>query len=306
MDDDVAARKAIDMLLPERLWRMQRVTGVPVVFGGITRPVADGRELVLTRLAGTLGECLRGVIIPSGRGLGGVVLRDGTAHTVSDYATATTISHEYDHIAVGQERLRSVFAVPVKVDGAIRAVMFGADRDASSIGDRTLGAATVVATQLEADAARLLESAARHGYLNGQALDGRSPVAGSPRGGAPRDDARIALAKLASLIPAVPDPELRDQLARVHQALGGTGALVPGAGPQVACSRLAMHGADKLAPRELDVLRMAAVGASNLEIAARLGLRPETVKAYMRAAMRKLGARNRIAAVHAARLADAL
>ena len=286
MDDDVTAGKAIDTLLPERLWRMQRVTGVPVVFGGITRPVADGRELVLTRLAGTLGKCLRGVIIPSGRGLGGVVLRDGTTHTVNDYATATTISHEYDHIAVGQERLRSVFAVPVKVEGAIRAVMFGAVRDASSIGDRTLDAAAVVAVQLEADATSQLQPAARHGV--------------------PGDDARIALAQLASLIPAVPDPGLRDQLARVHHALGGTGALVPGAGPQVTGGRVPVRGVSQLAPRELDVLRMAEVGASNLEIAARLGLRPETVKAYMRAAMRKLGARNRIAAVHAARLADAL
>ena len=306
MDDDVAARKAIDALLPERLWRMQRVTGIPVAFGGITRTVADGRELVLTRLAGTLGECLRGVIIPSGRGLGGAVLRDGAAHQVSDYATATTISHEYDDIAVGQERFRSVFAVPVMVNGAIRAVMFGAVRDASPIGDRTLGAAAVVAAQLEADATRLLEPTAWHGYSYGQGLDDRSPVAGVPGDGVPGGDARMALAKLASLIPAVPDPVLRDQLARVHQALGGTGGLVPGAAPQVTGSRTPVRGADKLAPRELDVLRMAAFGASNLEIAARLGLRPETVKAYMRAAMRKLGARNRIAAVHAARLADAL
>jgi DNA-binding CsgD family transcriptional regulator len=61
-----------------------------------------------------------------------------------------------------------------------------------------------------------------------------------------------------------------------------------------------------LAPRELDALRLVAVGASNVEIAAQLGLSPETVKAYLRTAMRKLDVHNRTAAVHAARLAGIL
>jgi DNA-binding CsgD family transcriptional regulator len=146
----------------------------------------------------------------------------------------------------------------------------------------------------------LLEPRAPHAHPGGQ-----SPAL-APRSGAHRDDAKIALAELASLISVVPDPELRDQLSRVHQALPGTGVLVPGAGTRATGTRTLAHGADILAPRERGVLRMAATGASNLEIAARLGLRPQTVKAYMRAAMGKLGAHNRTAAVHAARLADAL
>lgn len=52
--------------------------------------------------------------------------------------------------------------------------------------------------------------------------------------------------------------------------------------------------------------RLAAVGASNREIAAELGLSAETVKAYLRGAMRKLGVHNRTAAVHAARSTGAL
>ncbi|HJQ47041.1 MAG TPA: helix-turn-helix transcriptional regulator [Amycolatopsis sp.] len=61
-----------------------------------------------------------------------------------------------------------------------------------------------------------------------------------------------------------------------------------------------------LASREIDALRRVAVGASNVEIAARLGLSPETVKAYLRTAMRKLDVHNRTAAAHAAREAGAL
>ena len=58
--------------------------------------------------------------------------------------------------------------------------------------------------------------------------------------------------------------------------------------------------------RETDVLAAVASGATNATAAARLGLRPETVKGYLRSAMRKLGAHTRLEAVVAARRAGAL
>ena len=61
-----------------------------------------------------------------------------------------------------------------------------------------------------------------------------------------------------------------------------------------------------LPDRELDVLRLVAVGATNLEIAGELQLSPDTVKSYLQTAMRRLGMRNRTAAVHAARLSGLL
>lgn len=61
-----------------------------------------------------------------------------------------------------------------------------------------------------------------------------------------------------------------------------------------------------LAPRELDVLSWVAAGATNAVVAERLGLRPETVKGYLRSAMRKLGAHTRGEAVTAARRAGLL
>ena len=57
-----------------------------------------------------------------------------------------------------------------------------------------------------------------------------------------------------------------------------------------------------LAPREREVLQLVAVGMSNSAAAHALGLGNETVKTYLRSAMRTLAVDNRTAAVHAARL----
>lgn len=51
--------------------------------------------------------------------------------------------------------------------------------------------------------------------------------------------------------------------------------------------------ATRLSPRQVQVLALMAVGATNQEIAARLRLSPETVKRHAAAIFRKLGVRNR-------------
>lgn len=52
-----------------------------------------------------------------------------------------------------------------------------------------------------------------------------------------------------------------------------------------------------LTVREHEILRRAARGASNSEIAAEIHLAPTTVKSYLQSALAKLGARNRVEAV---------
>jgi DNA-binding NarL/FixJ family response regulator len=53
-----------------------------------------------------------------------------------------------------------------------------------------------------------------------------------------------------------------------------------------------------LTHREHEILRRAARGASNSEIAADIYLAPTTVKSYLQSALAKLGARNRVEAVY--------
>jgi DNA-binding NarL/FixJ family response regulator len=52
----------------------------------------------------------------------------------------------------------------------------------------------------------------------------------------------------------------------------------------------------RVSPREREVLRVLVTGATNAEIAGRLGLSPHTVKQHTRSIYRKLGVRNRAAA----------
>ncbi|TLS42622.1 helix-turn-helix transcriptional regulator, partial [Streptomyces montanus] len=119
----------------------------------------------------------------------------------------------------------------------------------------------------------------------------RGPEAAS---GAAWEQVREAHGALRALAPRVEDPALRAELLAVCDTL----AAAP-ASPPVA------HGV-RLSPRELDVLAFVAAGTTNAAAADRLGLRSETVKAYLRSAMRKLGAHTRLEAVVAARRAGLL
>ncbi|WP_333755930.1 LuxR C-terminal-related transcriptional regulator, partial [Streptomyces sp. IBSBF 3352] len=111
-----------------------------------------------------------------------------------------------------------------------------------------------------------------------------------PEGGAAWEQVREAHAALRALAPRIGDPALRAEL------LDAAGLLAVGSGPR----------AVQLAPREVDVLTCVAAGATNAAAAGRLGLRAETVKGYLRSAMRKLGAHTRGEAVVAARRAGLL
>lgn len=265
---DESVEAVVRRLLPERLHRLQRSGGLPVVFGGAIHASAAGPRLVISRLAGTVGTSLRGLAVDAGRGLGGAVLRDAEPGRVDDYASTAEITHEYDRIVVDEEGLTSVIAVPVIVQGSVQAVIYGAVRDDSPIGDRAVRSAAVVAAQLQRD----VEAALARGPAQRPA-PARSAA---------------ALAELAEVIGQTADPLVRARLEQIHRDLGGTPAGRP-------------PGTTQLAPREREVLGLAGEGASNLEIAAELGLSPETVKAYLRTAMRKVDAPNRTVAAQTAR-----
>ena len=61
--------------------------------------------------------------------------------------------------------------------------------------------------------------------------------------------------------------------------------------------RMHLSGDISLTPRESEVLRRVAMGETNPEIAAAIGLSRNTVKAYLQTVLQKLGARNRVEAI---------
>jgi len=81
----------------------------------------------------------------------------------------------------------------------------------------------------------------------------------------------------------------RRMAAQVVQHLAATGR-----GPRAGASRL-----DLLSPREHEVLRLLAEGLTDREIGEALGISTRTVETHVGSVLRKLGARNRAAAVRA-------
>ncbi|MFE2984768.1 response regulator transcription factor [Streptomyces sp. NPDC059262] len=294
------------------LVRLRRSTGLPVAFGGLMAggPMTGGAGSVrIGELSGAVTGALRGLAIATGNGLGGKALALSRPCAVTDYPVSRHISHEYD-AAVAAEGLLSVLAVPVVVRRRVRGVLYGALRTAQPLGDRTLGEAVAAARDVEQalvvrDEARALLAAVAGagaagpvtGGVAGAVAGASGPAAGSGAGpavgSAAWEEVREAHGALRALAPRVVDPALREELLAV-------------------CGRLASATAPPrvrdvgLTPREVDVLACVATGATNAVTAERLGLRPETVKGYLRSAMRKLGAHTRLEAVVAARRAGLL
>ncbi|MEU6658297.1 helix-turn-helix transcriptional regulator [Streptomyces sp. NPDC046821] len=295
------------------LVRLRRGTGLPVAFGGLM--TGKGGSVRIGELSGAATGVLHGLSIATGNGLGGKALALSRPCAVTDYPVSRHISHEYD-AAVAAEGLLSVLAVPVVVRRRVRGVLYGALRTAQPLGDRTLSEAVAAARDVEQalvvrDEVRALLAAAGVGAgagavgagaggagAGGARAGGARGAGGGPAGGlaagsAAWEEVREAHGALRALAPRVVDPALREELLAV-------------------CGRLASATAPPrvrdvgLTPREVDVLACVASGATNAATAERLGLRPETVKSYLRSAMRKLGAHTRLEAVVAARRAGLL
>ncbi|MEU0026208.1 helix-turn-helix transcriptional regulator [Streptomyces sp. NPDC006335] len=261
------------------LVRLRRTTGLPVAFGGL---VESGRpQIRISELSGTATTSLLSLAVTSGNGLGGRTVALARPCAVADYSLSRQISHEYD-AAVAAEGLRSVLAVPVVVRRRVRGVLYGALRDARPLGDRTLTAAVDAARDVEQ--ALVVGDEARDALLAARAEPGHGDTSSW-------EQVREAHAALRALAPRIGDPALRAEL------LDACALLTDGPGPSAGVA---------LAPRELDVLACVAAGATNAVAADRLGVSAETVKAYLRSAMRKLGARTRGEAVVAARRAGLL
>ena len=287
MTTEIAARDVVTTQIRRALPRLAQIDGFSAALGGAVS--RGGARLVLSELHSMRCELLRGIVIEPGIGLGGRVLQYRRPVAVDDYVESTTITHQFDR-AVAADRIRAAIALPVRVQGAVRAVVYGAARTPTAFGDRTVDAAMTVARQLAHDIAveeqvqRRLErilTEQRH-----RARGDLAPLTG-------RDVAELN-AELVAIAAAVTDPDLRDRLVALSDRLSG--------GEEAKAARSMV----RLSRREVDVLIQLAAGCTNREIADRLSVLPTTVKTHLKNAMRKLGARNRVEAVSAARHAGLL
>lgn len=280
--------RTAEQAVRRRLTELQRSTGLPVVFGGVVPDTAPEVHFDISAWIGTISEALSGLVIRRGLGLGGTALQRGIPCRVDDYISAHAITHTYDAM-VAAERLTSIFAVPVEVDGRVRSVLYGALRSGAPIGDRTIRQASAVAAQLQAELRDIRRSSA-------------VPPEPDHR---PAEHEHPALAELDDIIATTTDAHLRQRLRRVHREFSRsrhTGPVHPGLlKSSEPPEPTTVAGAAKLTPREIDVLAMVATGGTNADIAEGLGLSVQTIKAYLKSAMGKLEVRNRTAAVHVCR-----
>ncbi len=108
------------------------------------------------------------------------------------------------------------------------------------------------------------------------------------------EELRRTFAQLRCLAGSTADADLK---ARLHEM---SAKLLESTAPAGSISRPYAY-PQHLTGREIDVLAVVGVGATNSEAAERLGVSTETVKGYLRTAMHKLQATNRYSAVQSAR-----
>ncbi|MFI7114892.1 response regulator transcription factor [Amycolatopsis sp. NPDC049868] len=260
------------------LIRMRQVTGLPLAFGG---EITTDRRVKLSQIAGTSTGALRGVTLEYGRGLGGKAVAVRRPVVVNDYVRSPGISHHYDHIIVAEE-LRAMVAVPVVVGRTVRGVLYGALRSSVPLGDLVVQSVVEAARDLEQSLAVRDEVTRRLSWL------ARNDASASDR---PQWElVREAYTELRVISQRLDDAVVRQQVRMVCDKL----ATVGGGRPR-------RDSTPALSTRELDVLACVALGWTNAQVAEDLGITMETVKSYLRSAMRKLVARSRMEAVVTAR-----
>ena len=297
MDDEHAQR-----ILSDAVVEFARATRFDIAFGGLER----AGDAVLSAVSGAEHGRLEGLRVRADRGLGGRALRERRPRIAVDYVGSRQITHEYDAHVRG-EGIVGLFAMPVLVDGAPRAVLYGGWRGAAGPSGSFVREAAGVARDLsrelriEDEVVRRLER--RHGG-SGRTGVGSSALPGSPVSLPPPtvEALRTVHAELRGALAESSLPHLRHRLRAIEHRL--TALAAPPAGPGARRAPAAPPDATaavRLSPREIDTLAQVALGATNAEVGRTLGLAENTVKSYLGAAMTKLDASTRHAAVSRAR-----
>ena len=273
----------LDRPLRAALPRLRQATGVDAAMAG---PVSlGGRRLVVTGLHGMLTSTMLGLVATPGVGAGGRALQLARPFAVDDYLHSKTVSHHFDR-KVQIEQIYGVLAVPVRVGRDVRAVLYGLSRTGSPLGDRVLDTASAVAATVARQLTVEIEVAHRMQVIAQQQHRDDSSGPSGPSGVDPRE----IYEELIAIAGATSDRSVRDRL----EAL--CGRLSPPVGS-------AANGAPRLTGREREVLAEIALGHTTDEVAELLSIMPTTVKSYLKNIMGKLGTRNRVETLRAARRA---
>lgn len=280
--DDVLRPDDLDLLQASLRWvharGMQGAT-----YGGLV----DKNRLAITRVLGGRTRALAGVRVPMGEGLGGQAMLRGSPVQVEDYLTDRRITHQHD-VPVQTEGLSAMAAVPIIVGGHPRAVIYTAVRSRGSVGNAILDA-TVHAARTTGQEMAVRDEVDRRVGMIRAAGDEAGPIPLERALGRDALEAvRQAHAELVALAAQATDPQTAERMREVARMLENRSPSVTS--PTVA-----------LSPRESDVLIQASLGLSYAEIAARLSLKPITVKGYMRTVLQKLQVHSRTEAVTVAR-----
>ena len=280
-----AGNETDEQLVARAVGELARRTQLPVAFGGLER---DGAVHV-TSVVGNRTRSLDGLVVHAARGLGGRALVENRPRLAVDYRSARSITHDYDRAVLG-EGISTLFAVPVLVRGRARGVLYCGSWSQSPIGEVVTRPAFSIAGQLATELQVREEVQRRLAVMP-------RPAAASALAPAAREELRESYAELRSIAAVVDDPAVRDRLAALERRLAALSR--DGGETEIGTD---VH----LSRRETDVLACAALGATNAQIAATLSLKEVTVKSYLQAAMAKLDASTRHAAVAKARRAGLL
>jgi LuxR family transcriptional regulator, regulator of acetate metabolism len=258
-------------------------SGLPVAFGAF---VEDGSTAVLSEFRGTRTKNLHSLEIRTGSGLGGRVIAESRPVAVNDYRTADTITHEYDPWVLA-EGLASLAAAPVMVRDRLAGLIYVATRERNALGDRSKSAILGAGRRLSVELT--IQDEVRRRLSDAEVVATAAPEHVGDV--ASLEEIRALHAELRVVAQMVGDAGLSQRITDVSRRLAHVGR----------GSSTASRAAVRLSPREVDVLAQIALGCTNQEAATRLSIKPETTKAYLRGAMRKLGAHTRFEAVVKAR-----
>jgi LuxR family transcriptional regulator, regulator of acetate metabolism len=277
-----SAEAAPGLSISRVLSALRPIGRMDMVFGGWVR--RETSTLEITHLNGAKTRSLANLLIRPGEGLGGKAVMMRRPVAVDSYLTAQGITHVFDN-AVSAERLETVVALPIVVEDVARMVIYLGNRTRVELGDRWFDAFAPVVRKLIRDISVDDEVRRRMRLLSQQ--DQVPLRQDNPNMGEVAEE----LDELATMIT---DEAVLAKIEHLRGRLDGVRS--SGKRRQQA----------ELTPREVDVLAQVAVGCTNQQAADNLGLMPNTVKSYLKSAMRKLNVENRVQAMLAARDAGLL